>query len=270
MDTDIQWPDVASWIQANNNNYDTACVTQYQTTPLRWKPNTTKYRSMGEISFAIGTEDCASSTTNHYCNGPLKPGRQTMLLLSIRYSLVFFCNLVYGVIFIDTEYDLVLRLFTKSGYNDVAILEFRTEALIELTLIIVGVSSSLLLALIGGYVYIWITKRIEWYKHNQRKHFNVLSSPELYFRQRESYHGVEDSFGDIISKKFALYYKEISKKEKLAREFKELTMVALDLSYDASEKCCNKNQQADIYPCKLRLIEFFKSPIIYICNHFNK
>lgn len=67
---------------------------------------------------------------------------------------------------LDTEYTLVIRLFTKSGYNDAASLEFRTEALIELTIILAGVSSCLLLAFIAGFIYLWVTKRIKWYVCN--------------------------------------------------------------------------------------------------------
>ncbi|XP_075165181.1 protein tyrosine phosphatase 52F [Haematobia irritans] len=198
MDTAMNWPNVKSWGEVyGNRNSD--CIEQYQTTPVRWKPTDSNSRSTNEIEFVIGTDDCAGTT--RICNGPLKP---------------------------DTEYDLVIRLFTKSGYNDAALLDFRTEALIELTIILAGVSSCLLLAFVAGFVYLWITKRIKW--------------------QRESGHGIEDSFGDIASKKFAIFYNDLSKPEKIAREFKELTAVALDLSYSASEMGYNKNRYADIFP----------------------
>lgn len=72
----------------------------------------------------------------------------------------------------------------------------------------------------------------------------------LNLRQRESCHGLEDSVGDVVEKNFAIYYREISKADKLAREFKELTAVAIDLSYSASEMGGNKNRYADIFPCK--------------------
>uniref|UniRef100_A0A1I8PP92 protein-tyrosine-phosphatase n=1 Tax=Stomoxys calcitrans TaxID=35570 RepID=A0A1I8PP92_STOCA len=198
MDTTMNWPNVKSWGEVYGNK-NTDCIEQYQTTPVRWKPTDTNSRSSNEIEFVIGTDDCVG--TSRICNGPLKP---------------------------DTEYDLVIRLFTKSGYNDAALLDFRTEALIELTIILAGVSSCLLLAFIAGFIYLWITKRIKW--------------------QRESGHGIEDSFGDISSKKFAIFYRELSKPEKIAREFKELKAVALDLSYSASEMGYNKNRYADIFP----------------------
>ncbi|XP_073844444.1 protein tyrosine phosphatase 52F isoform X2 [Musca autumnalis] len=199
MDTSVNWPTVKTWSEVYGDK-NTECIRQYQTTPVRWKPPDPRtQQSSSEIEYVIGTEDCVSEK-NRYCNGPLKP---------------------------DTEYNLIIRLFTKSGYNDAALLEFRTEALIELTIILAGVSSCLLLAFIAGFVYLWITKRI---------------------KQRESCHGIEDSFGDIASKKFAMYYRELSKPDKIAREFKELTAVALDLSYSASEMGYNKNRYADIFP----------------------
>uniref|UniRef100_T1PDP8 protein-tyrosine-phosphatase n=1 Tax=Musca domestica TaxID=7370 RepID=T1PDP8_MUSDO len=199
MDTSINWPTVKTWSEVYGDK-NVECIAQYQTTPIRWKPPDPRGQSSSEIEYVIGTEDCVSEK-NRYCNGPLKP---------------------------DTEYNLIIRLFTKSGYNDAALLEFRTEALIELTIILAGVSSCLLLAFIAGFIYLWITKRLKW--------------------QRESCHGIEDSFGDIASKKFAMYYRELSKPDKIAREFKELTAVALDLSYSASEMGYNKNRYADIFP----------------------
>ncbi|KAL9898387.1 protein tyrosine phosphatase 52F isoform 2-T5 [Glossina fuscipes fuscipes] len=199
MNTIEEWPDIPSWSEANGDQ-NKACIAQYQTTPLRWEPNVNQYRSVDMVEFVIGLENCETSSKK-YCNGPLRP---------------------------DTEYNLVVRLFTKSGYNDAGVLTFRTEALIELVIILVSVSSCLILALVAGLIYYWITKRIKW--------------------QRESCHGLEDSVGDVVEKNFAIYYREISKADKLAREFKELTAVAIDLSYAASEMGGNKNRYADIFP----------------------
>lgn len=62
----------------------------------------------------------------------------------------------------ETTYNIVLRLFTSNGYNDVAFLQLRTEPLIELNLIIISVSICLLTALVLGFVYMFIKKRLEW------------------------------------------------------------------------------------------------------------
>lgn len=199
INTTIYWPTTKSWNEVYED-VNSDCVTQYQTTPLRWSPQNLASRSNGNIEFVIGTDDCMASS-NPFCNGPLKP---------------------------DTEYNLIIRLFTNSGYNDAAALEFKTDALINLTIILAGVSSCFLFAFIAGFIYLYVTKRIKW--------------------QRESCHGIEDSFGDIIAKNFAIFYRDLSKPEKIGREFKELTAVALDLSYSASELGYNKNRYADIFP----------------------
>lgn len=72
MDTINRWPDSKSWSQVYEDS-NAACINQYQTTPLRWKPPTPKDRSSDEIEFVIGTDDCVGSSIG-YCNGPLKPG----------------------------------------------------------------------------------------------------------------------------------------------------------------------------------------------------
>jgi len=79
-----------------------------------------------------------------------------------------------------------------------------------------------------------------------KKSYNFLLTP----RKRDSGQGIEDPFGNVIAKNFAIFYAEVAKPEKLAREFKEITVVALELSYSASELGCHKNRYADIYPCE--------------------
>ncbi|KAH8401745.1 hypothetical protein KR009_007614, partial [Drosophila setifemur] len=183
------------------------CVVQYQTTPFQWKPVPSSRRRKSrdtvdfdtEIVFTIGEEKCPSG--NRYCNGPLLA---------------------------DTEYNLVVRLFTSTGYSDAALLEFKTEAAVKVTLILVSVCCCLLVAFVLGLVVLWVRKRIAWH--------------------RDSGQGIEDPFGNVIAKNFAIFYAEVAKPEKLAREFKELTVVALELSYAASELGCHKNRYADIYP----------------------
>ncbi|XP_017960654.1 phosphatidylinositol phosphatase PTPRQ [Drosophila navojoa] len=193
------WPPVASWDEVGGD-----CIHQYQTTPERWNPNDEIHIGRADksedITFIIGTDKCPDQT-KRYCNGPLKP---------------------------NTEYHMVVRLFTSSGYNDAALLEFKTEAAIKVTIILVSVCSCLLLAFILGLLVLYVRKRIAWH--------------------RDSGQGIEDPFGNVIAKNFALFYAEVAKPEKLAREFKEITVVALELSYAASELGSNKNRYADIYP----------------------
>lgn len=127
------WPSVPSWDEVGGE-----CIYQYQTTPYKWQPSLTTRVSRdsteSEIVYIIGADKCPD-TTKRYCNGPLKA---------------------------DTEYHMVVRLFTSSGYNDAALLEFKTDAAIKVTLIIVSVCSCLLLAFVLGLVVLWVRKRIAW------------------------------------------------------------------------------------------------------------
>lgn len=216
-----EWPTVASWDEVGSD-----CIYQYQTTPLQWQPHIARNGrdiSEEEITFTIGVGKCPD-VTERYCNGPLTA---------------------------NTEYNMVVRLFTSSGYNDAALLEFRTDAAIKVTLILVSVCSCLLLAFILGLVVLWVRKRIAWH--------------------RDSGQGIEDPFGNVIAKNFAIFYADVAKPEKLTREFKEITVVALELSYSASELGSNKNRYVDIYPCKLTSdLGNFRDSILYIPDDKNR
>lgn len=138
-----EWPNSMTYEDAGGDG-SAGCVAQYQTTPFYWKPVvTSRYRrssnttidseSDSEIVFTIGEDKCPNN--ERFCNGPLLA---------------------------DTEYYLVVRLFTSSGYSDAALLEFKTEAAIKVTLILVSVCSCLLLAFVVGLVVLWVRKRIAW------------------------------------------------------------------------------------------------------------
>ncbi|XP_016985316.1 receptor-type tyrosine-protein phosphatase beta [Drosophila rhopaloa] len=204
-DVDTLWPEVLSYQKAGADGTGD-CSLQYQTTEKRWRPtpvprqrSSVDLDTSEEIVFTIGVDKC-SETLKEYCNGPLLP---------------------------DTDYNVVVRLFTSSGYSDAAVLNFKTKAAIKVTLILVSVCSCLFLAFVIGLVVLWVRKRLAW--------------------KRDSGQGIEDPFGNVIAKNFAIFYAEVAKPEKLTREFKEITVEAL-LSYSASELGCHKNRYADIYP----------------------
>ncbi|EDV55808.2 uncharacterized protein Dere_GG22297 [Drosophila erecta] len=205
-DVSSDWPKVLSYQDAGADGTGD-CSLEYQTTEERWHPVPVQRRqrdgelvSKKEIVFTIGVDKC-SETKKTYCNGPLLA---------------------------DTDYNVVVRLFTASGYSDAAVLNFKTKAAIKVTLILVSVCSCLLLAFVLGLTVFWVRKRLDW--------------------KRDSGQGIEDPFGNVIAKNFAIFYTEVAKPEKLTREFKEITVVALELSYSASELGCHKNRYADIYP----------------------
>ncbi|XP_012158439.1 phosphatidylinositol phosphatase PTPRQ isoform X3 [Ceratitis capitata] len=214
LNTPESWPNVMSWSEAySNSDNKKHCIPQYQATEVRWNPLLGLTDNDSHIMYIIGNKDCAKnppeacsnvnecSTEKIYCDGPLKPA---------------------------TEYYLVIRFFTRSGYNDVALLEFVTDSVFQLTIIIISICGCLFMSLTAGILYIWISRRLFW--------------------QQDTCREIEDSLGDVAAKTFAFYYKLLSKPEKILREFKELALVAVDLSYSASETGCNKNRYTDILP----------------------
>ncbi|CAD7089422.1 unnamed protein product [Hermetia illucens] len=136
IDSEKEWPDVPSWADVQKD----ACIKQYQTTPKRWSPtpvNADHTRTMSIIQYVVGGEDCSSSRSQQdYCNGPLKPG---------------------------VEYVLVVRLFTSSGYADGNCLYFRTDSKVEVQFVLLMIISCLLIAFFLGFLYLWITKKIVWH-----------------------------------------------------------------------------------------------------------
>jgi len=142
--TGDNWPQVLSYQEAGADGTGD-CSLQYQTTEERWQPvpvqrqgrivelNST-LTSNEEIVFTIGLDKC-SETTKRFCNGPLLP---------------------------DTDYNVVVRLFTASGYSDAAVLNFKTKAAIKVTLILVSVCSCLLVAFVLGLAVLWVRKRLAW------------------------------------------------------------------------------------------------------------
>ncbi|XP_053658077.1 phosphatidylinositol phosphatase PTPRQ [Anopheles marshallii] len=131
-----QWPEVPDWYRATNMR----CVEQYQTTPKFWNPMTGRSvreeRRSGGIEYVVGKDSCqgwGKDNVQDYCNGPLKPG---------------------------TEYALIVRIFSRSGYTDSEMQVFRTDSLIKVGLIVSAVFGCLLLAFILGLVIVWRKQRL--------------------------------------------------------------------------------------------------------------
>lgn len=107
--------------------------------------------------------------------------------------------------------------------------KFILESLIKLYSVVFSIVGCLLVAFFGGFMYLWITKHQMW-KKDSISH--------------------EDQTGDITSKSFELHYYQISNRDKLQREFKELQVVAVDLSVTASRLNENRNRYSNIFPCE--------------------
>ncbi|KAL5288781.1 hypothetical protein ACFFRR_009161 [Megaselia abdita] len=135
-----------------------------------------------------------------------------------------YCN---GPLKPSTYYNVTLRIFTRNSYRDIHVKDFSTESLIRLYVIVFSILGCLLVAFFGGFMYLWITKQQIWRKDSINH---------------------EDQTGDISLKNFELHYYHISNRDKLQREFKELQVVAVDLSVTASRLNENRNRYSNIFP----------------------
>uniref|UniRef100_A0A182M201 protein-tyrosine-phosphatase n=1 Tax=Anopheles culicifacies TaxID=139723 RepID=A0A182M201_9DIPT len=125
-----EWPEVPDWYRANKM----PCVVQYQTTPMFWNPITrpaSEEKRREPIEYVVGNDTCDKG--QKYCNGPLKPG---------------------------TEYALIVRIFSSSGYTDSEMQVFRTDSLIKIGLIVSTVAGCLVLAFIGGLLIVCRKQRL--------------------------------------------------------------------------------------------------------------
>ncbi|XP_055384600.1 receptor-type tyrosine-protein phosphatase eta isoform X2 [Condylostylus longicornis] len=202
------WPKT---LKSYNDVKDEECVSQYQTTPIQWQPFASQGRSstynLGDdnndnevIEYVIGNgNDCENLD---YCNGPLKP---------------------------NTKYKMILRTFTKNGFRDSVGIDFKTDEIIQFSLILSLIISVLMIAFFLGFIYLWIIKRR---------------------MNRQSLNGIEDSVGDVSAKNFLLHYSKLSAKDKVQREFKDLAVVAQDVCVASTISKYNesKNRYSNIYP----------------------
>uniref|UniRef100_A0A182N2F2 protein-tyrosine-phosphatase n=1 Tax=Anopheles dirus TaxID=7168 RepID=A0A182N2F2_9DIPT len=199
-----QWPNVSDWYRANNMR----CVEQYQTTPKFWNPMQRTTRAVvGPIEYVVGKESCDKG--QEYCNGPLKPG---------------------------TEYALIVRIFSRSGYTDSELQMFRTDSLIKVGLIVSAVIACLLLAFIGGLVVVWRKQR-------------------LLLPAQQAGRAPTEEPADIPLKSFPNQYDELfqSNREKVSKEFQAINYFsdfALQetVSFQSARENDRKNRYVNILP----------------------
>ncbi|XP_053685821.1 phosphatidylinositol phosphatase PTPRQ [Sabethes cyaneus] len=171
------WPDLRSWSDVAGMR----CIAQYQTTPQEWSPVQVagadlQGREQDPVVYVIGNETCDERVG--YCNGPLKPG---------------------------TEYALIVRVFTQSGFSDSPIQFFRTDSLIQLTVIVSIIFVCLLVAFILGIVVLW------------RSHKLVAAA-------QAAVRSPNDEPSDIPLKSFSGIYEELiqSNREKITKEYQSI------------------------------------------------
>nr|XP_040231429.2 phosphatidylinositol phosphatase PTPRQ [Anopheles coluzzii]XP_040231430.2 phosphatidylinositol phosphatase PTPRQ [Anopheles coluzzii]XP_040231431.2 phosphatidylinositol phosphatase PTPRQ [Anopheles coluzzii]XP_049466651.1 phosphatidylinositol phosphatase PTPRQ [Anopheles coluzzii] len=204
-----QWPSVSDWYLANEKR----CAEQYQTTPKFWNPMargqraTTDREAAGLIEYVIGKENCDRG--QEYCNGPLKPG---------------------------TEYALIVRIFSRSGYTDSEMQVFRTDSLIKVGLIVSAVLACLVLAFLGGLFVVWRKQR-------------------LLLPAQQTRGAPTEEPADIPVKNFPHQYDELfqSNREKVSKEFQAINYFsdfALQdtVSFQSARENERKNRYVNILP----------------------
>uniref|UniRef100_A0A1L8DL57 protein-tyrosine-phosphatase n=2 Tax=Nyssomyia neivai TaxID=330878 RepID=A0A1L8DL57_9DIPT len=174
-----------------------SCIPQYQTTCIRWPPG----EKTTDFIYTIGQDDCEDA--EGFCNGHLRP---------------------------NTEYSVVIRTFTSHGFSDSAVMRFRTDALVALTVIIGIVTGCLLVAFIVG---LFIAKRtmLKWSTDDMMS---------------------DDAVPNVELKKFSDHYIGLMRnsKENLTKEFKLLNSVSMeqDFSMAAAKHNETKNRYVNIVP----------------------
>ncbi|XP_049539452.1 phosphatidylinositol phosphatase PTPRQ [Anopheles darlingi] len=199
-----QWPEVPDWHRVNNMR----CTEQYQTTPKFWNPLLHLSRAKSNpVEFVVGEERCDNG--KEYCNGPLKPG---------------------------TEYALVVRIFSRTGFTDSELQFFRTDSLIMVGLIISSIVACCLLAFISGLVILWRRQRL-------------LLPAQLAGR------APSEEPSDIPLKNFPNQYDELfqSNREKVSKEFQAInyfsdTVLQETVSYHSARENERKNRYVNILP----------------------
>ncbi|XP_058466435.1 receptor-type tyrosine-protein phosphatase F [Malaya genurostris] len=205
------WPQLLSWSDVAS----LPCTAQYQTTPKQWNPlsrPSSKFipypkHNLIPIDYIIGNEICHDES--EYCNGPLKPG---------------------------TEYALFLRVYTKSGFSDSAMQVFRTDSLIQLTLIVCTIFVCLLGAFLLGIIVLWRSNKL-------------TASPQTVIRSPN------DEPSDIPLKNFSGIYEELiqSNSEKITKEYQSINyfseqLVNETVTFFVAKENEKKNRYLGILP----------------------
>uniref|UniRef100_A0A182WEK3 protein-tyrosine-phosphatase n=1 Tax=Anopheles minimus TaxID=112268 RepID=A0A182WEK3_9DIPT len=205
-----EWPEVPDWYRANNMR----CVEQYQTTPMFWNPITRTIREgrrSGAIEYVVGNDTCDRG--QKYCNGPLKPG---------------------------TEYALIVRIFSSSGFTDSEMQVFRTDSLIKVGLIVSAVVGCLLLAFIGGLVIMWRKQR-------------------LLLPAQQTGRAPTEEPSDIPLKNFPTQFDELFQSNRVSKEFQAINYFSdcelqETVSFHSARENERKNRYINILPFDLNRV----------------
>ncbi|KAL2716531.1 tyrosine-protein phosphatase 10D isoform X1 [Vespula squamosa] len=212
--TEQTWPNTSSWEESMKNDFSIV----YQATGSHWSPfpnYVVNYGHIKAVKYVLG-EDTAckeiSSNTdeNLYCNGPLKS---------------------------DTWYDVRMRAFTSEGFRDSPVFSIKTNAELNVGVVIGIVLGILFLGILTTMML--LVRRC---------------SPYTIFRQVLN----SDMPGSPLPtpftrKKFLAHCQElIDNPGKLSNEFRLLQTLSVDLQMPTNTACLQanrkKNRYSDILP----------------------
>ncbi|KAK0159358.1 hypothetical protein PV328_010243 [Microctonus aethiopoides] len=212
-----EWPDIASWYESMVVDF----TIPYQATKFCENLNpftlyVTDYGKFKALKFVIGedTETCPELSSNQhersYCNGPLKP---------------------------DTWYDVRMRAFTNGGYRDSIVFTIKTNAELQVAVVIgtifgilfLGILITMMLLVRKGSIHAVLRRFL---------HSDMSGSP------------VPTPFN---RRKFIAHCQELADNPgKLSNEFQLLQTLSVDLQMPTNAACLQanrkKNRYTDILP----------------------
>ncbi|XP_014484080.1 PREDICTED: tyrosine-protein phosphatase 10D isoform X2 [Dinoponera quadriceps] len=210
------WPNASSWREAMLNDFS---ITYQATTPL-WNPYPDHVIDYGHkfkaVKFTIGTDnfcsDISSNSEKHplYCNGPLKP---------------------------DTWYHVRIRAFTEGGYADSALFVAKTDAELNVA-IVIGVVFGILFLGILTTMMLLVRKCSPYVVLRRFLHSDMPGSPVP---------------APFTRKKFIAHCQQlVDNPGKLSNEFRLLQTLSVDLQMPTNTACLQanrkKNRYSDILP----------------------
>ncbi|XP_020278990.1 tyrosine-protein phosphatase 10D isoform X3 [Pseudomyrmex gracilis] len=204
------WPNASSWEEAMMNDFSIP----YQATLRNWDPYSSKnvddYGNIQVVKYTIGEDATCKSMKKRYCNGPLKP---------------------------DTWYHVRMRAFTFGGYSDSDYFVVRTNAELNVVLVIGAVFGILLTGILVTMMLL-VRKCSPYLVLRRFLHSDMPGSPVP---------------APFTRKKFISHCQQlIDNPGKLSNEFRLLQTLSVDLQMPTNTACLQanrkKNRYSDILP----------------------
>ncbi|CAG5075536.1 Similar to Ptp10D: Tyrosine-protein phosphatase 10D (Drosophila melanogaster) [Cotesia congregata] len=213
-----EWPSIASWIESAQKGF----TIPYQASKFcndSHEPHVVDYGKLKAIKFQIGEdiETCPelSKIKVSYCNGPLNP---------------------------DTWYDVRMRAFTDGGYRDSRIFQIKTNAELQVSLIIGSIVGILSVGVLIT-IFLLVKKCSVQTVLRRLLNSNMPGSP------------VPAPFN---RRKFIIHCQQLADNPgKLSNEFQLLQTLSLDLQMPTNAGClhANRKKNHDFSRVKLDIID---------------